>query len=209
MLIFGLVMTNGDFSAAVGPEIRGCIKLQNNLGKIPRFRILFDGKETMSNNEGFFSIPLDDSNIKHFSLIICKSVQQNFDQTNTIKNVSIPVKEKYRHFVFSRFGNRDSWDQRENVIKSKKNFVLPPNCVVVLLDPDHVQDVEPWNIALSEDVIKLPALVLKNDTNPHTLATASARSLLESLDTTPFHQPVQEATRNVAHNAKVQVSVMH
>ena len=66
-------------------EIRGMLKLSDASKKLPEFRILFAGKETLSNREGFFSFPVDNDDLEKYALVICSAVNQTFDKKNTLK----------------------------------------------------------------------------------------------------------------------------
>ena len=58
-------------------EMRGCIKAEaTSADKMPEFRVFFAGKETMSNREGFYSIPLEGS-VKQYSMLICKNINSS------------------------------------------------------------------------------------------------------------------------------------
>ena len=50
-------------------EIRGMIKMPDASQKAPEFRILFAGKENISNREGFFSFPIDDQDLEKYALV--------------------------------------------------------------------------------------------------------------------------------------------
>jgi heat shock protein HspQ len=190
------------------PEIRGCIKLGDASTRIPEFRVLFDGKEAISNKEGFFSFTIDneDKNFDTYSLIVCKNVTQKFDKTNTLKNVGVIPNKDYLYYSFHHSFGSESWKQQEEHL-NKKDLAIPSHCVVVLIDPKYVDRVEQWNISLPNNIRKLPVIVLKNDVDRKKIAHASAKSLLYSLDTTVFHEPVKETIQKQANNDKVIVSL--
>jgi hypothetical protein len=187
-------------------EIKGCFKLQGSLARVPEFRILFRGKETVSNSEGFFSIPLDEPvRLENFYLLVCENVQQHFDKkTNTLKDISMQSKRNYRCFNFSRFGSM--WSRSE-VHRTPSLIDLQERCVVVLLDPKNLDGIEPWDINFPGTIIKLPKLVLKPGLTTQKLAQASARSLLNSLDETTFCEPIKEDVQKLPNNSKVKVTL--
>jgi hypothetical protein len=188
-------------------EVRGCIRRQMSTDLVPPMRILFDGKETVSNAEGFFSFPVDDRDVEKYSLVICKTIKQNFDKRNTLKNVSIIPSKDYRYFSFKRNALGMGWQQREKTL-NKKNFVIPQRCIVALIDPKFIDRVEPWNLSLPHNIIKLPAIVIKNDLDKKVLSRAAAKSILYSLDSAVFHEPVKEIIKRPAQNNKVAISLM-
>ena len=192
-------------SAGKGCEIRGYIKTEQYITeKVPQFRVLFAGKETMSNPEGFFSLPLDE-NMSRCALLICKSVKQNFVKTNTVRNVGMELDENYRYFELERSGT--AWRHQERQL-SKENPVAPERCLIVLLDPMYVDHIEPSKLQFAGNVISLPSIVLKKDADAKVLAQASASSLLLSLDEKPFHETAKEETKQVAENSKVVMSLV-
>src|SRR5574338_1488793 len=139
------------------PEMRGYIKIAGHADQMPQFRVLLsEGKETISDREGFFTFPIDDVNIGHYSLIITKRVQQNFDKKNTLKSVSVFPDNEYRFYSFKN----GAWIEQEKALH-ETNFVIPNQSVVFLVNPEYVQEVKDWNIQLAPHIIKLPMIVLK------------------------------------------------
>jgi hypothetical protein len=189
------------------PEIRGCIKVQGLVDKVPGFRVLYQGKEEISNDEGFFSFPVEEQRIEKYSLIICKVIKQNFDKTNTIKNVSIIPDKNYHYYTFKRHGfNRGgTWEQREKKL-NKKNFVVPSHSIVVLVDPKYVDHIEPWTVELPGNTIKLPIIVIKKTVDRSSLMRVAAKSVLYSLDTAVFHEPIKEVWKTAPQNSKIELS---
>ncbi len=193
-------------SAMHALEMRGCIKAETlTADKMPQFRVLFAGKETMTNTEGFFSMPLEQQ-IYRYSLLICKNIKQNFVKTNTIRNVSMVPTDDYRYYEFEKTPQSSTWRQQEKRLDLERP-IAPEGCVIILLDPAHVSRIEPWRIDLSTQTVKLPAIVLKQEVSTSTLATASAESLLCSLDEKPFHETVKEEVMQLAQNTNVMVSL--
>jgi hypothetical protein len=196
-------VASADFQFA---EIRGCIKAEAVAAeKMPQFRVLFAGKETMSNQEGFFSIPLDES-VKQYSLLICKNIKQNFVKTNTIRNVCMAPDDNYRYYEFEKTSYGKGWRQQEKRLALERP-IAPENCVIVLIDPSFVSRLEPSRLDLGHKTIKMPEIVLKSEVTSTTLAAASARSLLCSLDEKPFHETVKEEVKQLAQNTNVRVSL--
>ena len=188
-------------------EIRGCIKTDaTQTDKIPQFRVLFAGKETMTNCEGFFSLPLDER-MNRYSLLICKSVKQNFVKTNTIKNVCMEPNSEYRYYEFEKIGIADDlWKQDEKRLNIQ-NPVAPEGCLILLMDPACVARLEPWRVSLGMSAIKVPTIVLKKEVDAQQLSTESAKSLLLSLDEKPFHETIREEIKMVAINDAKPITV--
>lgn len=186
-------------------ELRGCIKVDNaSADRVPEYRIYYQGKEQRSNNEGFFSLPLDNGNIQKYSLVICKKIDQQFEKSNTVAFYGVIPDKDYRYFTFHPGNNAGQWLAQEKKL-TKKNFVIPQHAIVALVDPKCVDRLEPWNLNLSENVIKLPAIVLKNQLNNKILSRSSAKSMLYSLDSRPFHQTSRLERKVPGNNPKVQL----
>lgn len=183
-------------------EMKGRITMDAYMEKIPQFRVICDGKETTSDSEGFFTMPLDFKELQEFSLIICKDVKHNFDRTNTIKHVSTIPSKDYRYFTFTRMSWGNRWQQQEKKFNKQKQIV-PDRSIIVLIDPKSIERIDPWQIDLPENIIKLPIIVLKKDSH----AKASAYSILRSLNDTTFHESVKHEVQNVPGNPKVKVSL--
>ena len=199
-------LTIGSYSGSKGAELRGCIKIESYITeKVPQLRVLFAGKETVSDSEGFFTVPLENK-MPRFGFLICKNVKQNFVKTNTVRNVGVEPDEAYRYFELEKHGYGNEWQYQERRLSSE-NPVAPEQCAILLLDPSYVDRVEPWKMPLADNVVKLPSIVLKKNLDNKTLAQASAKSLLLSLDEMPFHETVSVETKRVAENGKVTLSL--
>lgn len=185
---------------------KGCFTIKGNQEKIPSFRIYFEGKEIKSDEEGFFSIPVDEDRIDKFKIIMSKTLHQNFDQHNTIKNFNLVPEKNYLCYSFKKRGPfNNSWAQREKNL-AKKQFVIPKNSIVILLDPKYVDHLEPWNINLTHNFIKLPKIVLKKEVKNKSIERAAAKSLLNALDTSPFHEEVREVAQIDPNNQKIKIT---
>ena len=82
------------------PMLKGCID-SCQLKTIPHFKVYFEGIQTESNDDGFFTIPLE-KKYDELSLIICKDFQPSFESTNTIKNLTISTQKPYKFYSFKR-----------------------------------------------------------------------------------------------------------
>lgn len=173
-------------------QIKGCIKTQGtSTGAVPQLRVLYEGKETISNPEGFFSFSAEED-FNECALIMCKSIKQNFDKINTLKYESIS--KRYRYFAYTR-GCDGIWQQQEKKL-NQKSLILPKHAIVVLIDPTYVERVEPWHLNALNNVFKLPAIVLKEiNLKKKPLPREAAKSLIYSLDNTVFHEPVEEVVK--------------
>lgn len=199
--------THTPLMSSGNPETLGRIKIQGECDTVPSFRILFDGKTIMNNKEGIFSFPIEEKNIHKFSLVICKKIKQEFDKNNTLKGIDVIPDKNYRYFTFKKNPWGGEWFQHEKTL-NKKNFQIPEHCAVALIDPKYVERIEEWNIQTSPNVLKLPLIVLKQTASKNTLNRLAAKSLLYSLETTVFHEPIKEEIKIAPQNPKVAMSLM-
>jgi len=78
--------------------IKGYIT-SNQLSSLPHFKVYYQGIQTMSNDDGFFSIPLESKKFEDtYSVLICKDFFPTFESVNTIKNLKIKSKKPYKLF---------------------------------------------------------------------------------------------------------------
>lgn len=80
--------------------LKGCID-SKQLKTIPKFKIYFEGLQTESNDNGFFTIPLEKKQ-DDYSLLICKDFQPSFDSINTIKNLTLNTEKSYKFYSFQK-----------------------------------------------------------------------------------------------------------
>jgi hypothetical protein len=185
-------------------ELRGCIKIQGmGSSTVPRFRVLYDGKETISNSEGFYTLPLDDQDEKKYFLLICPSVNQNFERSNTVNGVHIAQNTPRRFFTFQKNGWGGYGDVQESTLEDN---AIPLHCVVLLLDPTYIEMVQNWESSLSNSVVKIPLIMIKNSIDRNKLEQASAASLLGSLELVTFHESIKESSKKV-ENPKVSLAL--
>jgi hypothetical protein len=171
--------------------------------KVPQFRIYFEGKETMSDEDGFFSIPVDEDRLEKYKLVITKTFQRDFERQNTIKNLRLFVDKNYKCYSFKKMGPFGGmWVQREKDLR-KKNFVIPNNAIIILVDPKYVDHLDQWNINLASNFIKLPKIVLKREIKHKSTDRAAAKSLLTSLDAAVFHEEVREEVKEPSAKVKL------
>jgi hypothetical protein len=189
-----LFIATAIFAADSRLEIRGHICVNENSGDtIPDIKILFNGMETLSNQEGFYSFPLDEEP-KKFRLILSNYLKNSFRGPNTIEDFRISPDRSYKYFSLTNTRSPEGCilSIKEKTMDSK-NFVVPKNTVVVMIDPKYVEKIEPWNAKLSENCIRLPKIFLKSEMkNNKKLQRAAAKSILNSLDIRPFHANVKE-----------------
>ncbi len=184
--------------------LRGCVKMSCNQEKMPEFRILFDGKEVISDQNGLYCFPADFSYLDSYALVICADVIKHFDKANTLRNIGVIPDRPYRYFRFYKNRITGEWDIQEKRLY-RENFMVPEHAVIFLTDPDMVDYIEPWDLPLQDNFIKLPIIYLKTMSKDF-LEKESARSLLSSLDECSFHQDIRDEKREQP-NKKIIVSL--
>lgn len=186
-------------------QLKGAIRVADDPDTVPEFRVFFNGMETKSNADGFFTFPLYQGEPESLSLVFCKHLFTRFDQVNTVKNIRAFKGKAYRYFVLEHSDQQDGgWIWSEQQLEEPK-LILPSNSLVVILDPDRIDHLEAWPISLNKDFITLPRIVLKND-DVKSLKRKSAKSLLYPFDSKAFHETILER-RQVVAGGKGELSV--
>ena len=98
--------------------LKGCI-ISHELNTVPHFKVYYRGTQTMSNDDGFFSIPLDvtsnsraeNSKVANspstggfnpHSLLICKDFTPRFESVNTVQYLVRPANKPYKFFALEK-----------------------------------------------------------------------------------------------------------
>lgn len=183
--------------AASIKEIRGCIKIADKCDDVPQFKIYFEGMETSSNDEGFFSFPVDGPTIEKYGIIICNKIKHSFGRHNTVDSFGLIPDMNYKYYKFSRNAEGSgSWQQQEPDLR-QKTLRIPRNSIVIALNPayfDHLETSWPGNFG--PDTLKLPRIVLKAG-HEKKIARKAMKSLLHGLDMSPFHTTVKHSIKEV------------
>jgi hypothetical protein len=208
--------------------IMGFLKAPDILEETPSFRIFFEGQATTSNNEGFFSIPVEER-YETLYLLICNRFHHSFDKTNTIKGLAIKTNKYYKCFKIFKNTETQEWDFSQIMLKQasqassnedEQEYELPRHCIIVLLNPAYVDHLEPWKIELPSTTYKLPKIVLKDNVIPEeqlneeekqkgkgTLARAARKSKLYACDAGVFHREIPVEKREFSQKSHVKVSI--
>ena len=184
------------------PMLKGAITIDKDHGKIPEFRIYFHGKQTINNTEGFFSLPLDEEGTTdECFLLITKGLKQNFEKTNTVKNLVLFTNEDHTFYALKKSENQSfTWEEKK-LATEEKNFALPPKTVIIILNPQLIERLESWQVSLPGNTFTLPRIVLKSNTKA-LIKDASARSLLGgTMNLGSFHEPVKNKVQHFAKGA--------
>lgn len=187
--------------------VKGAIKIASWVDDIPEFRVLFEGQEALTDENGFFTFPISENDLQKYRLIITRKIQHVVDKKNTFANLKVIPDKNYLGFSFKRLGHGQGiWLQKEKKL-NHKNFVIPKNSIVVLVDPKYVEKIEDWNINLPDNFIKLPRIVLKSTIECDKLKRISAKSLL-CLEDSVFHERIGRKNSSPdVKNSKVTVTL--
>ncbi len=180
--------------------MKGYIQATQDWKVTPEFRILFNGKQVINDENGFYSFPIE-KRINKYHFLICKNVEQNFEKTNTIENLSVKIEKPYRYFSFTKTGTGNHWIQKEKDLENKK-FIIPEDCVIALINPKYVDKIEPWNINLHFRFSNFPKITLKNNFLEKKVKREAAKSLLRSMDLLPFHEKITNEKKVLAKNVQ-------
>jgi len=76
--------------------------VSDELNKIPQFKIYYQGVQTVTNDDGFFTISIETETVNSLSLLICKDFDPQFESINTIKNLTIDPKKSYLFYSLTK-----------------------------------------------------------------------------------------------------------
>ncbi|MBD3231827.1 hypothetical protein GF322_04160 [Candidatus Dependentiae bacterium] len=188
--------------------LKGYIQTNKEWKNCPEFRFLYNGKETLNDDVGLFSF-LSDNKINEYSILICKNIYPNFANTNTIDNFTIKLEKPSKLYSFQKDTNDQGeivWQQQKEKIHENKNFTVPPNCIIALINPKYVDDVKSWKeVKLSNNLISGPKIILKENIDIQKVKREAAKSLLRSLDIVIFHEKIRTAKRDFTKKNNVKV----
>lgn len=187
------------------PQLRGCIRYADPLSSIPEYTVFFRGNRTKSNCEGFYSFPINEAAaMKKFSLVIVPHLCYHFESMNTISGMRTHPKKPYKHYVVTK--NDDAqWSITEQPLE-ENGKKIPDDALVIRMHPSCIDHLEPWNIELPNSIVKLPAIVLKGETEDKKIKRASVKSLLYALDDGIIHKSYVEE-RQVQKDQKIAAKV--
>ncbi|KKP23808.1 MAG: hypothetical protein SZ59_C0003G0032 [candidate division TM6 bacterium GW2011_GWF2_28_16] len=172
--------------------LKGYIQTEQDLKSTPQIKVLFNGKEVTSDENGFYSIPLDHSfnnNFNKYYFLACKEIKQNVDKKNTIKYLSIPNNFNYKLYSCLKNNVTGKFELTEEKL-IHKDKIIPNNCIITLINPNFIEKIETWNINLNNNFIALPKIKLVSNRTSQKIYRQSDKSLAKSLDCKPFHEEV-------------------
>ena len=99
--------------------IKGAI-VSNDLDTIPKFKVYYNGVQSASDEEGFFTIPVDEQRQDLYHILISKDFEQKFDSVNTIKELSVALDKPNRFFKVKRADVNSIQKELDNAQKDLK-----------------------------------------------------------------------------------------
>jgi hypothetical protein len=196
-----------DVVELLSKNARGVIKkarvLQGNISiegqseeRVPQFRVYYNGMETISEQTGEYSFPVDDNEISDYGVLITKNVDFSSDKKNTISNLFVKNKDHYRFFSLTSTGTANcKWRIREKKDRGN-NFIVPERTIVITVNPKSLKKINTQVVDLSHDVIPVPSIILSSKDLKH-LQRQSIKSQLYSLDMKQFHQSIRKRKKHI------------
>jgi len=183
--------------------LKGMIEAPVDWDKVPEFRVFFEGKEYTTDSEGFISFPVEEKDFKKYSILICKQFIPTFQDVNNIEHFSINPGKSYKYITFKKsLFDEGEWIRKDKTL-NKKQFVVPKNCLIMIINPKYVDKVEEWKMNLAKNFVKLPKIVLKKDLDQKKVSREAAKSLLYTLGDKVFHETVKVAKQKPKPNVTV------
>jgi len=173
-------------------QLKGFIRLSKEFKKTPRFTMFFAGVQSMSNEDGIFSLMASRQQAQNISILICKKFAQKFQKSskkkdsNTVFGQFINLKKPYRYFVqgFDMLGQK-FWIERR--LDSNK---IPESCLIIIMNPKIVKKFRAWHVKPSNFYQGLVDLTVDSDKfSEEKIGKSEYKSLLgTNLDTNVFFE---------------------
>ncbi len=165
-------------------QLKGVFSLPSTLTDMPEFAILYEGAQTINKDDGFFTFTLDKP-VYNLSLLICEDLSFTYQKKDihkkpTIDHLLINKEKHYRYFTLRK--DDDGKAFWHNATLSSK--YIPDNCLVVLMDPYLVKEIQPFSFTTDKTVIEGPKIMLES--TKEQLKKSSLLSLAKSLDLSTY-----------------------
>ncbi|MFH1644578.1 MAG: hypothetical protein ABIA74_05385 [bacterium] len=201
---------NIEIEVPTSPEktiLQGLIQVSSKINKLPEIKLLYSGNQTFVNQQGFYSFPIEDEDLNKVYILICNQINTSFDGINTIENLNIDPNKKYRFFSLKKIElqeNKYRWEWKEKTLQ-KKDFVIPQNCIIVLINPKYFEQLDEWKIHLLDKFIGLPKIVLNENITQDKLSRTGVKSHLYTLDNQYFHETIKQESKEFENQPNVKV----
>lgn len=196
-------------------QLKGIIEAPITIKDVPEFVVRFQGKQTISKNDGIFSFLLNKKDPKNaFTLLICEEIVEskkktlkNKESKNTIKNFLVNISKPYKLYELDIESEYFGWAQKElPEIPNNKNFAkIPQNTIILLANPKIVERVELWTILISPNYVPGPKIILNKNYSAKELKEASERSLAKGIQSACYFENSQ--INILPSNTKSKISV--
>jgi hypothetical protein len=228
ILLFASLSTNA-LRTVNTPKLSGRTKLikgalvSKDDNRMDGFRLLFGGYKTLTDNEGFFTFPLESSPTKPLYILIGKGAIWEYDKSNTIRTLRQNQLKPYLFYVAKCHENNDEYTLSvTQEYLDGWNFNIPAErCLIVPINPSHVKSVETWKSPFDKRIIRFPKIVLKTEAelnsektnirNEKKIRRIAQKSVLKSMEDSPFHESSTQVKKQVFNkqNRPVEISITH
>jgi hypothetical protein len=227
IIILGTPFGTNALRTVSAPQLPGSTKLikgaliTKDESKMDGFRLFFGGYRTLTDNEGFFTFPLESSPTKPLYILIGKGAIWEYDKSNTIRMLRQNQLKPYLFYVAKCHGSGDEYTLSvTQEYLDGWNFNIPPErCLVIPINPNHVKSVETWKSPFDKRIIRFPKIILKteaelnskkvNKKNENKIKRIAQKSVLKSMEEIPFHESSSQTKKQVFNkqNRPVEISI--
>lgn len=162
----------------------------NNVTKMPKFNVFFNGKNLQSGKDGTFRCKTETDITDEIFVLVGQYSLPKAKKYNTMRRVSIKPDSKHRFFrITASFYDAKKWSVEELNLK-KYNYEVPQQTFVVAMNPDIIAAGIPFDLKAYQTDAKtlmMPKLILKSNLTNKELQKASAKSLLYPLGSNGEH----------------------
>ncbi len=180
--------------------LKGIIEVKSH-EKVPQMRLLFAGQQTTSIEEGVYSFILE-NDLDSFYILIANRIHQHFENINTIAYLSVNPSKKYRFFKIRKIFLKDNkyrWEWEECSLH-QNNFIIPNNCLILLINPKYFDSLQEWRITLDDNFLAVPKIVLSTNFGSKKIFRNGFKSILYNLDANYFHENIREVRKKDNEN---------
>lgn len=163
-------------------ELKGTFKAPCTITEVPSFTILYQGAQTRSCLNGFFSLKTDHpAPSDPFGILFTTAVTPHQEKRNTFHHL-VTASSPYRYFKLALPGSSQYEEQ------TLEDGNIPKNTIIILIDPDlYIAGLEATQAPSNEKTFSLPTIILK-DLDKTTLTHASNKSSCCALKVSSLHE---------------------
>jgi hypothetical protein len=172
--------------------LKGALKCQGS-GAVDNYRLFFGGYRTLTDDEGFFSFPLEFVPSTPLYLLISEGDIWTYDRTNTVATLAQDPQKAYLFYIINYVEDEQGTQTLVATPErlESRNFQIPPECCIVLhLKPNCVAYLSPWRSPAGDTIAHFPKIVLKD--MPMAKGRQANLNNLETLDDLLIHEKASE-----------------